>query len=291
MKEIEVFAPAKVNLFLEVLNKRKDGYHNIESIMQSINLKDKLSIKKINSSKIRILSNNKFIPHNKNNLCFKAAELLLKQMKIKQGVEIKIEKKIPLKAGLAGGSSDASATLQGLNLLFQLDLKRKELQELGKKIGADVPFCILGGLAKVEGIGEILTLFPSLPSLWFVLIKPNIDINTKKIYHLLDRKKISTYKSINFIIDGIKKKSIDIIRKNLFNKLEQIVFPEYLQLKKTKKIMEELGCENVLMSGSGSVLFSLFKEKKEAEKIYIKLSSSFKEVFLTKAIESFWKEN
>lgn len=274
---ITLYSPAKINLFLEVLNKRQDGYHDIQSIMQTIDLKDTITIKKINHG-IKILSSNSQIPIDENNLCFKAAKILLEKMKIKQGVEIKIDKQIPIKAGLGGGSSNAATTLKGINSLFNLNLGVEELQNIGAEIGSDVPFFIRGGISKILGKGEIIIPLPDLPSVWFILVKPEIGISTKKVYEELDKKNMTPKKNIDNIIVAIKTGNIDLLGENLFNRFEDIIkYPEILTIKKT---MKKIGINYILMTGTGSTIFGIVKEKRK--EIYEKLSKIFKYVFWTK---------
>ncbi len=179
-------APAKINLTLDVLHKRDDGYHEVEMIMTTIDLADRLSFEKIDSNKVEIASENRFVPNDQRNLAYQAATLLKERFNIKQGIRIHLDKNIPVAAGLAGGSSDAAATLRGVNRLYDLRLTNQELQEIGAEIGSDVPFCVMGGTALAKGRGERLTALPSPPACWVVLAKPNIGVSTKDIYEKVD---------------------------------------------------------------------------------------------------------
>ncbi len=273
-------ANAKINLFLDILNKRKDGYHNIKTIFQEVSLSDDIFIGenrgtdteqdtelKRNNNGIRIYCDNPDIPTDKRNLVYKAADLIKRRFGIKKSVEIKIKKRIPVGAGLGGGSSDAAAVLRGLNKLWNLKLTKNQLVKIGKELGADVPFFLYGGRCLGEGIGAQLTPLKIRKTEWYVLVKPPFEISTKSVYSRLTK----TGKT-----DRIKKYT---------NRLEDVVIPLYPEIKKIKDLLIENGAEFSLMSGSGSCVFGFVKNKITGIKIKNRLKKDGYTVWLVKSIE------
>ena len=284
MNKLEFKSYAKINLALEIGKKRSAGYHEIRSIMQQINLFDKLTFKKLEEDRIIIKCNLKEL-ENDGNICYKAALLLKNEFSIKEGIEINIEKNIPIGSGLAGGSGNAAATLKALNEMFELNLSEDKLIEIGIQLGSDVPFQIIGGTALVEGIGEELTKLNPLENIDVLLINPNINISTKWAYEEFD--KVNHQKgSNNFdkMLKGIRECNLNGISENLYNDFEEIIFNRYPEIKKIKEDLIKNNALNALMSGSGSSVFGLFEHKGEAEKTYLNLKDKYPFVCLTNTI-------
>jgi len=276
---IKLLAPAKINLFLNVINKRQDGYHELETILQKIELYDIIILEEKDKG---IELECKEIP-GVENLAYKAANLLKQELGVKNGVRIKIEKNIPIAAGLGGGSSDAAATLVGLNKLWHLELTQNDLIHLASKIGVDVPFFIFNeGLALGRGIGTIITPLPALPKMWLIIISPKIKISTAKVYESLNF--MLTNESIKGKIMqiAIKEGNIEKISKLLYNTLEKVVIPQYPIIKRLKEKLFEAGVLGALMSGSGASIFGIVKTELEAMNIYNKLKGGDELIFVTK---------
>jgi 4-diphosphocytidyl-2-C-methyl-D-erythritol kinase len=257
-KTIRIKSPAKVNLFLEVLGKRRDGYHELNTVMQEISLCDILEIKE-QSSGIAIQTDSPDLADGKSNLIYKAADLFKKHYKINKGVHIKLTKKIPIGGGLGGGSSNAAYTLKGLNLLWNMKLSEVELAGLAAKLGSDVPFFIYGGTALCKGRGEIVFPMPNPPKFHYIVIFPGFSIPTKKIYKKLKNRLTKPIKFCNISSFGYMPK--------VFNRLEKPAFGLYPKLKELKEKIAACGLKNIVMSGSGSCLFVILKNRKEAERI------------------------
>ena len=280
---------AKINLSLEIGRKLSNNYHQINSVFRQIGLHDKISIKKLKKDKIIIKSNIKNI-ENKDNLAYKAASLLKKRYKIKDGIEIKIDKNIPLQSGLGGGSSNAASTLTALNSLFDLKLDKDELMKLASKIGSDVPFFIEGKTCLVSGIGDKVKKIDSL-NLNFVLIKPDIGIPTKLAYneydkHIENNTKIKKENKTKKLAEALKQKNIEKIAENLHNDFEPVIIRKYPIIKKIKNDLIKNSALNALMSGSGSAVFGIFKDKNEAETAFEKLKEKYNFVYLSVSLKS-----
>ena len=257
MKSIQLKAYAKVNLALDIIGKRSDGYHEVRMIMQSIGLHDQLSIYITNDSKIRVQTNLPFLPTNQSNIVYKAASLIKRKFQLDQGLYINLNKRIPVSAGLAGGSTDAAATLHGLNQLFDLKLSLKELMDIGVELGADVPFCLLGGTALSEGIGEKLTPLPPFPPCHILVVKPNFNVSTKNIYRQLNLNHIKKRPNIDDLIKNIKEDNLHGATKNFSNVLETVTVKNHPLIQEIKDKMMELGAITSIMSGSGSTVFGI----------------------------------
>ena len=264
MKELQLRAYGKINLGLDVVRRREDGYHELRMIMQTVGLYDNLTMKVIPEDEIRLKTNLSFLPTNQNNLIYKAIELLKQEFHITKGVEAVLEKKIPVAAGMAGGSSNAAAALVGMNRLFHLGLTKKQLMEYGVKLGADVPYCIMRGTALSEGIGEILTPLPPMPDCWILLAKPGISVSTKYVYQNLNLQEVKKHPDIDGMVEAIKEQDLDGICERLENVLETVTIKDHPMIEEIKQFMIEQGAENALMSGSGPTIFGIFKEKKVA---------------------------
>lgn len=277
---IKLEAHAKVNLSLDVLNKREDGYHNLRMIMQTIQLCDNVSIQKIPSG-IEIDCVAAYVPNNNTNIAFKAAEAMIRKYNLDAGVKIKIDKKIPVAAGLAGGSADAAAVLKGINTLFNLGIEQDELMDLGRTIGADVPYCIMGGTALAEGIGEKLTSLPLLSNVPILIVKPKVGISTAWVYKNLDLNKISSRPDTEALINAIKNKDIKFIANNMRNVLESVTVKKQPVIDKIKRTLLNKGALGSMMSGSGPSVFGIFDDKEKAESVYKEMNNGKNECILT----------
>lgn len=283
MNSINLKAYAKINLGLDVVRKREDGYHEVRMIMQTINLYDKLKLTRTKTPSVSVDTNLHFLPTDENNLVFKAASLLKRKCGIHEGVHINLEKKIPVAAGMAGGSSDAAATLYGMNILFNLKLSKKYLMDLAVRLGADVPYCIMRGTALSEGIGEILTPLPPFPQCHILIVKPPINVSTKYVYENLQLADGIVHPDIDGIIRCIEQKDLHGAVRQFGNVLETVTEKEYPIISQIKETMLELGAMNALMSGSGPTVFGLFEDIRKAEKAFyhFKVSDISKQVYLT----------
>lgn len=281
-KPLVIKCPAKVNLSLDVVNRREDGYHNLRMIMHTVKLFDTLTVTAYPSAdtEITLSSNLKFLPVDERNLCFKSAKLFLEKAKICARVNIKIQKNIPVGAGLGGGSTDAAGTLLALNTLFDSPFTKPALLELAKTIGADVPFFIYGGCMLAEGIGEILTPLPSLKDAVFLLAKPKYGISTPYVYKNLNIESVCNHPDINAAISAINQNDLDKLGSVAGNVLETVVTKEYSEIDEYKQIMKNHGAIYSLMSGSGSTVFGVYKSRKDAETAAKELKKLTKQVFL-----------
>lgn len=288
IRRLNVKAYGKINLGLDVLRKREDGYHEVRMIMQTVGIYDKLELVYQEKPEITVETNLYYLPNNENNLVYKAAELLMKEFKTEGGVHINLKKFIPVSAGMAGGSSDAAAVLTGLNKMLGLGLSREQLMERGVKIGADVPYCIMRGTALSEGIGEILTPLPPMPRCHVLIAKPGISVSTKFVYGNLcaDSLRPEQHPDIDGMAEAIRKKDLPGIARRFGNVLETVTIPAYPVIQEIKDIMAEYGALGALMSGSGPTVFGLFTDRKAAQNAYEELrygkkSEAAKQVYLT----------
>lgn len=257
MKKIKIEAYAKINLSLDVLRRREDGYHEVRMIMQQVDLKDIIQIEEYKDG-IIIETNESELPTDSTNLAYKAWYILSKRFNINRGVKIKIEKNIPIAAGLAGGSSDAAAVLKGLNELWNLNLKEKDLMEIGLEIGADVPYCIMGGTALAEGIGEKLTRLKSFKNKLVLIAKPSIQVSTAYVYRNLKVEDVMKHPDIDNLIKNIELDNVDFVAKNMINVLETVTIEKYPIIQKIKNQMIKYNALGSLMSGSGPTVFGIF---------------------------------
>lgn len=266
MEELNLRAYAKVNLSLDVVRKREDGYHEVSMIMQTVKLFDRLHFEKQKEDTIKLTTNLKFLPVDENNLVYKVVRQLKEEFQIKEGIRIHLDKHIPVAAGMAGGSSDCAAALFGMNRMFGLNLSRKELMERGVKLGADVPYCIMRGTALSEGIGEILTPLPPMPNCYIVIAKPPISVSTKYVYEHLDLPNLEHHPNIPAMVEALRNNDLNGITATMENVLESVTIHEYPVIKDIKNKMLDLGAENALMSGSGPTVFGIFTDKELAVK-------------------------
>lgn len=279
---------AKINLGLDVIRRREDGYHEVRMIMQTIQMYDQLEMEKKNIPGIDLTTNLSYIPVNENNLVYKAAKLLMDQYHIREGVSIDLNKFIPVAAGMAGGSSDAAATLVGMNKLFHLGLSKEELMKIGVKIGADVPYCIMRGTALSEGIGEKLTPLSPMPSCYILIGKSGISVSTKFVYTNLKLNEHTKHPDIDGMLQALKQQDLRGITDRMENVLESVTIPAYPVIEEIKNHMKEHGALNALMSGSGPTVFGIFDDKKKAEFACEKLKESglTRQTFLTTAFNN-----
>ncbi len=265
MDVIRLEARAKINLSLDVTGKRPDGYHDVRMIMQTIGLHDKIIIRKREAG-IFVTSNSGSIPVDESNTAYKAARLFLSAYGIGKGVDIHIEKSIPVSAGLAGGSTDAASVLKGLNRLFSVDASQEELAALGLKVGADVPFCVYGGTMLAEGIGEKLTGLPPLPGTGVVLVKPPFEVSTPWVYRNLDFEKITERPDMEKLLKAIGRGDIEALASGMVNVLETVTAHKYPVIREIKELLIEHGALGSVMTGSGPTVFGIFKDHGLAEK-------------------------
>lgn len=281
--DISLKALAKINLGLDVVRRREDGYHEVRMIMQTIQLYDRLDIKRTQEPGIQIQANLSFLPVNENNLIYKAAKLLMDEFSITDGVSVKLDKRIPVAAGMAGGSTDAAAMLIGVNRLFSLGLTKRQLMERGVQIGADVPYCIMRGTALAEGIGEALSPLPPMVKCPVLIAKPSISVSTKFVYQNLKLDDTTIHPDIDRLIDDIKAKNLHDIAAHMGNVLETVTIPNYPVIDEIKKHMLSNGAVGAMMSGSGPTVFGLFDDEDTAKKAYKAMRSSHlaRQVYLT----------
>lgn len=271
MNKIELKALGKINLGLDVLGRRENGYHDVRMVMQTLYLYDQITITKKETPGIELKTNLFYLPIDENNLAYRAAKLLMDEFGIEEGVSIYLDKHIPVAAGMAGGSSNAAAVLFGINRMFDLGLSQQELMDRGVTLGADVPYCIMRGTVLAEGIGEILTPLPALPKCYVLIAKPPISVSTKLVYEKLDSHEIEDHPDIDGILEGLEAQDIQKIAACMGNVLEKVTVEEYPVIDEIKNVMKEEGALNAMMSGSGPTVFGIFDNKhlarKAAEKI------------------------
>ncbi len=283
-------ATAKINLSLDVVRRRDDGYHEVRMVMQKVGMYDRIEMRAESGRPgIRLETNLCYIPKDEGNLAVRAASLLMREFGVTDGLYIRLEKFIPVAAGLAGGSSDAAAAMIGVNRLFRLGLGRKQLMDRGKQIGADVPYCILGGTALSEGIGEILTPLPGMPFVWILLCKPNINVSTKEVYSGLVLDETIRHPDVDAMVEAIREGDIGRMTDGscMSNVLESVTAGKYPLIHGIEADMIAAGAENAVMSGSGPTVFGIFRERETAERCrdYLRTKYPSARTFLT------WPEN
>ena len=283
---MKVKCRAKINLSIDVLGKLTNGYHLVEMIMQSIDLYDILDITDRNDGKIILKSKSEEIPVDENNIVYKAVCLLKEKTGVKNGAEIFIDKRIPVAAGMAGGSTNAAGTLVALNEIWNLGLDEEQLKEIGFELGADVPFCISGGAVLAENLGEKLTKIKGLPEDIFVLVcKPELFVSTKEIYRKIDEMEISKRPDNEYLIKCLKENDILKLAKNMYNVLEDVTSSMHLEIEDIENIIKENSALGTMMSGSGPTVFGLFDKKEDAEKAKMELLKKYKQVYLVRSAE------
>lgn len=281
-------ALAKINLGLDILRKREDGYHEVRMIMQTIQMYDVLKMKKVKKPGISLSVNYSYIPSDERNLVYKAAKLLMDEFQVKEGVDICLEKFIPVAAGMAGGSSDAAAAMVGINRLFKLGLSERELMDRAVNIGADVPYCIMRGTALAEGIGEKLTRIAQIPDCFVLIGKPGISVSTKMAYESLQLDKISSHPDIDGMIRDIENGDLLTMTEKMGNVFEPGIIEKYPVIGEIKDLMEDNGALKAMMSGSGPTVFGIFddREKMEAAAAVLRESGLAKTVFATEVTKT-----
>lgn len=277
-------APAKINLMLDVLHKRPDGYHEVEMVMTMVDLADRLEMVELPRDTIIISSQAGYIPLDEKNLAFQAARLIKDRYDVKKGVHIHLDKKIPVAAGLAGGSSDAAAALRGLNRLWGLHIPVQDLQRLGAELGSDVPFCVTGGTALATGRGELLTPIPNPPQCWVVLAKPPINVSTQEVYTRLKSSQITKHPSASDMIAAIQAGGFHEVCGQLGNVLEDVTLKLHPEVQQLKEAMMRLGADGTLMSGSGPTVFGLVSKESKVPRIYNGLRGFCREVYAVRLL-------
>lgn len=283
MRQTTQKAYAKINLGLDVLRRREDGYHEVKMIMQTVDICDDLIFERTAQPGICIRTDHEELPVDGSNLIYKAADLLMREKGITEGVKITLTKRIPIAAGMAGGSSDAAAAMRGLNHLFAMGYTTEELQRLGVKLGADIPYCIVGGTMLSEGIGEILSPLPTPPACYLVVAKPGINVSTKFVYENLHADSLTVHPDIDGMIEAIKEGNLQGMTDRLGNVLEIVTVKEYPVIEEIKELMRRKGAENALMSGSGPTVFGIYTDQGQAKRaaLEIERKEMAKQVFVT----------
>ena len=281
---MELKARAKINLSLDVIGRRPDGYHLVRMVMQTVDICDTLILEEREAAGIALTCDAPGVPTDSRNLAWKAAELLIREFQIRRGVSILLKKRIPSAAGLAGGSADAACTMKGINALFGLDLSEEELCRRAVKLGADVPYCIMGGTALSEGIGEVLTRLAPMPDCYMVLAKPEDSVPTGQVYHDLDLLKDYSHPDVDGQVRAIEKGDLDGIVSRTGNVLELVTIPRHPSVAELIHMMKKNGAEGAGMSGSGPTVFGIFRRKEDACQAYGELEENglAKDIFLTR---------
>lgn len=289
MDKIELKAYGKINIGLDVIRKREDGYHDLDMIMQTVGVYDDVIISREDGTQtyeIEVSTDADILPNDKGNLAFMAAKVLMEAYDIKSKVKIHINKRIPIAGGMAGGSADCAAVLRGVNKLFQLGLTDEQLQEYGVKLGADVPYCIVGGTKRAQGIGEILTDLPTPPKCYVIIAKPDAFVSTKFVYSHIRPAQIENHPDIDGIIESIKAGDLYGMCEKIANVMEDVTIPEYPIIQKVKDILKSNGAVNALMSGSGPTVFGIYDDEEKAKQSMVALSGKefVSQLYLTKFI-------
>ena len=280
---MKIKAYGKVNISLDVVGKREDGYHLLSMIMQNIDLYDEIEVEKQECG-IILECNKSYVPVDNRNLAYKAAEIFKERYDIVDGVKINIEKNIPVSAGLAGGSTDAAAVLKVMNKLFNVNATEEELMELGLKLGADIPYCIHGGTALCEGIGEIITPIKPFRDKIVVLVKPAFGVSTKEVYKNFNLEKVKQHPKTAEIINAIENDDLNFVASNMKNLLENVTLRKHKILIKIKEEMNAFGAINSMMSGSGPTVFAFFDDMLKAQRCFEKMKKKYSDVFITRTI-------
>lgn len=280
MEKITIKTYGKINLYLEVNKKRDDGYHELQMVMQSISLYDRVSVKEIEKNEISIYTNSPYIPKDDGNIAVKAAKLIKEEFHIDKGVEITIDKNIPVAAGLAGGSANAAAVLKGLNELWELGLSEGKLRDLGLRLGADVPFSVMEGAAIAEGIGERLTPISGLKNTWMVLCKPGISVSTPEVYRELDLSVLKEKPLPKEFLTAIENRDLRSISNNMYNALESVTLKKHDVVEDIKKKMMQYNAIGTMMTGSGPTVFGIFKDQERAKKAARNLKKHYHQTYV-----------
>lgn len=286
MDKLELKAYGKINLGLDVIRKRPDGYHDLDMVMQMVDVYDDVILTRLEGTEIVVRTDTTVLSNGKDNLAYMAAKMLMDEFGIAQGLEITIRKRIPIAGGMAGGSSDCAATLKGVNQMFDLGLSKEELMERGVRLGADVPYCILGGTAIARGIGEILTPLPTPPECHVIIAKPPVSVSTAFVYGNIRPDKIERRPDIEAMVSAIKAQNLYKLAESLYNVMEDITVPKYPIIQEIKTVMLENGALNSIMSGSGPTVFGLYDDIEKAEQTVelLKAKGLTEQLYLTKFI-------
>lgn len=292
MDKIGLKAFGKINLALDVVGKREDGYHEVKMIMQTVQMYDYVIISKNREKGIRIQTNLSFLPTNENNLVYRAAKILMDEFGIEEGIDIKLDKFIPVSAGMGGGSSDAATVLMGINKMFGLGLKKHQLMERGLQLGADVPYCVLRGTCLAQGIGEKITTLPPMPNCYVALVKPSVTVSTRNVYENLNLDKLDQHPDISGMIREIKEQNLRGIADKMENVLETVTVIQYPVIEQIKESLKKDGAMNALMSGSGATVFGLFERREDVVKALknIKQQRLARQVFITEMYNIYRKQ-
>ncbi|SHI44098.1 4-diphosphocytidyl-2-C-methyl-D-erythritol kinase [Butyrivibrio fibrisolvens DSM 3071] len=279
-------AYAKINLGLDVTGRRDDGYHIVRMIMQNVDIYDTLTFEKNDLGKIRLTANKDTIPTDEHNLIYKVCALLMEKYDIKDGVDVHLEKRIPVAAGMAGGSTDGAAAFYGMKELFDLPITQEEMCEMAVKLGADIPYCIMGGTMLSEGIGEVLTALPDMPDCYILVGKPDINVSTGWVYTELDSKEIEFHPDIDGMCDAIGSGDLGGVCQRLSNVLEPVTKSKYDIIGKIEALMEDGGAVRSIMTGSGPTVFGIFDDEDKLKKAYDKVKESgyCPELFMSKPV-------
>lgn len=286
MDKLELKAYGKINLGLNVIRKRPDGYHDLDMIMQMVDVYDDVILTKTENCGIVVKTDTAILSNGKDNLAYMAAKTLMDEFDIHQGIEIQIHKRIPIAGGMAGGSSDCATTMIGVNQMFDLGLTKEALMERGVKLGADVPYCILGGTAIARGIGEILTPLPTPPQCHVIIAKPPVSVSTAFVYGHIRPDEITKRPDIEGMVSAIRNQDLYQLAELLYNVMEDVTVPEYPVVRDMKEVMLANGALNAIMSGSGPTVFGLYDDKEKAEKTVeeLKAQDLTEQLYLTKFI-------
>ncbi len=282
MNSYQIKAYAKINLGLDVLRRLENGYHEVKMVMQTVGIHDELTLTRTETG-ITVTTDNEELPTDDNNLIYKAARIMMEEYQLKGGIHIHLKKNIPIAAGMAGGSTDAAATFKGINRLYDLDCTLEELMELGVRVGADVPYCILGGTALAEGIGEKLTSLNPAPDCYVLVVKPDINVSTGYVYEHLDAEGVTEHPDIDGMVNAIWEESLQGILDRMGNVLENVTVKKYPVINDLKNRMRELGALNSMMSGSGPTVFGIFVNERLAREAFeqMKKENPQCQIFLT----------
>lgn len=281
---MRIKAYAKINIALDVVGKREDGYHLLKMIMQTVDLYDVIEIIKISSDDIKLICNKPYVPTDERNLAYKAANLFKQTYNINEGVSINLIKNIPVSAGMAGGSTDAAAVLKLMNRLFNINATDEELRILGLKLGADVPYCINGGTALCEGIGEKITQLKPFKNKIVVIVKPPFGVSTKDVYKSFDLSKVIYHPRVDEIIKAMNNDDIHFVANNMKNLLENVTLRKHRVISNIKEEFRSLDAIGTMMSGSGPTVFALFDDMLKAQKCYDEMKKKYKDVFISRTI-------
>ena len=278
-------APAKINLTLDVLYRRDDDYHELEMIMSSVDLADYLTFTPLEEDKIEVFTNKAFLPVDQRNHVYQIIKLVKERYNIREGMLVEIEKKIPVAAGLGGGSTDAAAALRALNRIWEQNMSVQEMIELGMQVGTDVPYSIVGGTAFVSGRGEIVTPINPMPSCWVVLAKPRISVSTKTVFRALEVERLDYIPKSRIVADAIEIGDYKGMVDNLSNALEAVTFERHPKLRQLSERMERYGMDGVTMSGSGPTIIGFSQNYSRAKRVYNSLRGFCEEVYITRTLK------